>query len=466
MGLLRLFLALSVVVHHVPHHSFSWLNAGVAVIVFFMISGFYMALVINEKYSSLDEWRVRFYLSRLGRIFPTYFVVLFFGVLWMRFTSSPTVFTSNMELGFWRQLSLAFTNIFIIGQDFFQTVLMTDAYGKHNPLTDAAISLVGRDFFNNQFIIIGQAWSLAEELVFYAIAPFVVFSVRRIVVLLFVSLVVRVFFLWQDTSFPPIVWGYWFFPSTLSFFCLGSLSYFGYQTMSSFSERRQELLANIAGLAIGLIFLMWIAVTIRGGKGILYEGNHYDSINHWIFYVCVTVAIPFVFLATKNWRFDRLLGELSYPLYLVHGFVIGIVLSSGALKSPGNLWTEIIIIGCSVGTASLIYMFIEEPIDRFRRHVETVTLRPLLRKSYVLLSCGLIVLVLLGTRLQFLEQMPLPPIQLRVVGHYNIVQYKKLFFAIPHGQSVDWRRDNVPKLPGVLVADSLEDVVARLGDVQ
>lgn len=29
MGLLRLFLALSVVIHHLPQRSFAWLNAGV-----------------------------------------------------------------------------------------------------------------------------------------------------------------------------------------------------------------------------------------------------------------------------------------------------------------------------------------------------------------------------------------------------------------------------------------------------
>lgn len=51
MGLIRLFLALSVVVHHLgSERPFWWVHAGVAVILFYMVSGFYMALVLNEKY--------------------------------------------------------------------------------------------------------------------------------------------------------------------------------------------------------------------------------------------------------------------------------------------------------------------------------------------------------------------------------------------------------------------------------
>ena len=54
------------------------------------------------------------------------------------------------------------------------------------------------------------------------------------------------------------------------------------------------------------------------------------------------------------------------------------------------------------------------------------------------------------------------PILLKVVGHYNIVQFKGNFFAIPHGVSVNWDNDKVSSLPGVLVADSQDGVVALL----
>jgi len=49
MGAIRILLALSVVLWHVQGQHPRLLNASVAVLLFFVISGFYMALVINEK---------------------------------------------------------------------------------------------------------------------------------------------------------------------------------------------------------------------------------------------------------------------------------------------------------------------------------------------------------------------------------------------------------------------------------
>ena len=54
------------------------------------------------------------------------------------------------------------------------------------------------------------------------------------------------------------------------------------------------------------------------------------------------------------------------------------------------------------------------------------------------------------------------PILLEVVGHYNIVQFKGEFFAIPHGVGVNWEKDKVASLPGVLVAGSKDGVITLL----
>ena len=54
------------------------------------------------------------------------------------------------------------------------------------------------------------------------------------------------------------------------------------------------------------------------------------------------------------------------------------------------------------------------------------------------------------------------PAQLQVVGHYNIVKFKGAFYACPHGLEVNWEKDDVAKLPGVLVADSQDRVLAMI----
>jgi hypothetical protein len=74
MGIIRFLLACSVVIAH-AHQSISLpiLNAGACVETFFIISGFYMALVLETKYHS-D--RRAFWLNRWFRIAPTYYMIL------------------------------------------------------------------------------------------------------------------------------------------------------------------------------------------------------------------------------------------------------------------------------------------------------------------------------------------------------------------------------------------------------
>jgi len=73
MGTLRLLLALSVAYGHlaVP---LRFPTSDIAVQSFFVISGFYMALVLNEKYGPGSYWL--FISNRLLRLWPAYFVVL------------------------------------------------------------------------------------------------------------------------------------------------------------------------------------------------------------------------------------------------------------------------------------------------------------------------------------------------------------------------------------------------------
>ena len=70
MGLVRVALALAVLLSHLPLASYKFLSGGLAVQSFFIVSGFYMALVLGGKYKDVGL----FYSNRLLRLFPTYFV--------------------------------------------------------------------------------------------------------------------------------------------------------------------------------------------------------------------------------------------------------------------------------------------------------------------------------------------------------------------------------------------------------
>jgi len=73
MGGLRLTLALCVVVAHVaPRWPQLLIRGDLAVEIFFMISGFYMALVLSTTYRTS---KIEFWVARLLRIFPLYWMI-------------------------------------------------------------------------------------------------------------------------------------------------------------------------------------------------------------------------------------------------------------------------------------------------------------------------------------------------------------------------------------------------------
>ena len=85
MGVFRLLLALFVLLGHLPglaqwtNPFFLWMRGGPAVQAFFILSGFYMAMILDSKYNLGSP--KGFYYSRVLKIFPIYYVVLLSGVI-------------------------------------------------------------------------------------------------------------------------------------------------------------------------------------------------------------------------------------------------------------------------------------------------------------------------------------------------------------------------------------------------
>lgn len=74
MGLIRFLLSIGVViVHSAPFFGIE-LTHGVAVPSFFIISGFYMALVLDKKYTGSGAYK-SYITQRLMKIFPFYWVM-------------------------------------------------------------------------------------------------------------------------------------------------------------------------------------------------------------------------------------------------------------------------------------------------------------------------------------------------------------------------------------------------------
>ena len=89
-----------------------------------------------------------------------------------------------------------------------------------------------------------------------------------------------------------------------------------------------------------------------------------------LYYAAIAVAIPFIFHASKNNLRDRVIGDLSYPIYIMHHIILTcfylffeqytiLLHEKQLLCIPGII--------LSVLASMAINRWIQEPIDAFRR---------------------------------------------------------------------------------------------------
>jgi peptidoglycan/LPS O-acetylase OafA/YrhL len=113
--------------------------------------------------------------------------------------------------------------------------------------------------------------------------------------------------------------------------------------------------------AIALLLLLYIHVSAIKVLGRIISPPVADVITYPFF----ILFIPCLFLVFGKSPFDRHMGELSYPIYLVYDFVIVIVAQSPALDVGANLGRLDAML--SILVAMFIYRLVIKPIDR-KRH--------------------------------------------------------------------------------------------------
>ena len=317
MGVLRFLLAISVVLaHSTDIFGFSLVNSVVAVQAFYIISGFYMTLILNEKYIGKSNSYRLFITNRFLRLYPIYWVVLLLTTLGSLtvyiITKGEDAVVLESYVNYFSNLDLltfsflVFTNIAVLFQDlvmFFNLNLETFSVALSSNNTNN-IPLY-------KFLIIPQAWTVGVELLFYLVAPFIVRRKLKVVFALIVlSLLIRFVLVSKGFDYDP--WSYRFFPNELVFFLLGVLGYHIHKK-KFFIENKKWLKKLELFIFIGLVFLT-----------LAYNKIDLQYLN--LFYLVVFfVAVPFIFNLTKKSKLDRLIGDLSYPIYISHLFILMII---------------------------------------------------------------------------------------------------------------------------------------------
>lgn len=346
MGIIRLVLALCVVVaHSTPILGFMPMHGTGAVQSFYIISGFYMALVLSTKYLPANTGVMNFYASRMSRLLPVYILVLvltFVGASFIgRTLYEPLsqLYQKYSLLEFPYQILIAATNLFIIGQDLIM-FLATEPSGSSLHWT-GNLSASNPAYY---FLLVPQAWTLGVELWFYLLAPFIVpLRARALVLLLLLSVSIRILLAMHGFTNDP--WAYRFFPNELAFFVMGVLAYKWYSVRS-----RRKSLSRRIGYIMGGVILSLIAA---------HRYIPSEITKFVLFYLIFVGCLPWIFESTRFSRIDRFLGNLSYPVYIGHLMLLGVVSWAGEWRGP-------LLVIVSLIFSLFAYFFIEQPVERWR----------------------------------------------------------------------------------------------------
>jgi peptidoglycan/LPS O-acetylase OafA/YrhL len=317
LGSLRLLLALAVAASH-ANLRLGGLNPGVvAVIGFYLISGYVMAGLIHRHYSHPSQASA-FYLDRAIRLLPQYLFYAGLTLAWHLYTQTTTPFLSRSP-----SPGDLLNNLLIVPLNYYM--------------------------FNgsDQYTLIPPAWSLGAEVQFYLLAPFLLLWPKRLLLVGLLSLGV---YLAALSGFINSDWyGYRLLPGVLIFFLLGTwLQHLHQQRQVA---RALVFTAVVAGLAVGALGLLYLNGTLR-------HPYNFETLLGLILGLGLLHALA----TRKRTRWDDLAGDISYGVFLNHFLIMWTLYPQGVADGqlPG-------FIALCLGLSWLTQRYIERPLLR-RRH--------------------------------------------------------------------------------------------------
>ena len=352
MGTLRLLLALAVVVSHsAPIFGLTLTGGLPAVQTFYIISGFYMALILDEKYRGRG-WVRTFYLNRFLRIFPIYWMAL--AVVAGVSCASWYARDRPLALHFWALWLPQMTPSAVVAMAISNVTLFTQDAVMFLGIRDGHLAFTSRFWAEPmqawKLLLIPQAWSLGVELLFYAVAPFLLRQPTRMLAFVAAgSLSLRVCLYRLGLDSDP--WTYRFFPTELFFFCAGALAFRLYRSRLEGRPLDWRIGAGVGVLVLACtILFQYIPVFAR------------EKSAPWGYYAVVVSTLPLLFHATRRSRIDGLVGELSYPMYVSHLFVITVLW--GVRGTSDDIWALQVVVVTLLTSVALNRL--ARPFERLR----------------------------------------------------------------------------------------------------
>ncbi len=339
MGLLRILLALSVVYGH-NRNVFFGTNPVLAVPAFFIISGFVIALVLNEKYVGNVKG---FFIARYLRLWPSYIIVLLI-VLAFFFTIKPIPNSpiANLHL-FGVSFGLMFYDTlgWVGYNDTLNTMVLMD--GTKN---GAANSIVWRT-------PMAHMWSVGAEMTFYLVAPLFARRWKVLAWLFAAAFAIHILIMLNLPPSHPLKAKSAF--NSFYLFVAGMLAYWGW-------VYSREWLKTVQLPFVPLSLLTFMLTAWLG-----YRLFVIDPLLSDVALLLMAVAIIPLFHFSKENRLDRWIGELSYAVYLVHFPLLEHVFNG---HYHDKVWGTYVA-ATSIAAAIVLQLLVVQPLERLRRKVFT-----------------------------------------------------------------------------------------------
>lgn len=297
MGIIRLLLAIAVCNSHFELTDLPMVDGHEAVLTFFAVSGFYMAMILQER----NESPSIFYRNRILSLYPMFLFAVTVSAFFLFFFDAHPLISRPQMLEFlgnpWGFAVVLWTSLCVVGQELLFSVGLTEG-GSLQFVTGTMPSL-----YNCVFLV--QAWSLSFEIIFYLLAPFLVRLKLEILLLLsFASLLLRLAIVM--TSLSEYDFFLRFFPADFWLFGFGIISFRFYRALPK----------SASVFDYSAFFVLIVLAFVAGGVSSVYEP----------FFLPVSALIlqPFIFRAFQSLLLDCVVGKITYPFYLLHYTVIGL----------------------------------------------------------------------------------------------------------------------------------------------
>jgi peptidoglycan/LPS O-acetylase OafA/YrhL len=337
-GTIRFYLAMCVVHAHILHYGaingfpnpIAWMaiSSAHAVMCFFIIAGFFAFYQLDRYFSTDRTIDVRsYYRDRLLRIYPTYLALIFLCALIYFLVAPWPVSVDASKFG-----------------DLARLV----AYNLLPPAFN--LGLMWSEFDAFRFAILPPSWSTGNEMVFYLLAPalLVLWRTNKMVLPIAMLGILVLDKAWHPTSdlvryVNPL--------ANIKFFILGATCYFLYNAASPCVRP-----------SLWYVPVLLVVLVVAGHYASPQLVDKYD----WFTYLfCASFAIflTATFALVPKSRVDALIGNIAYPLFLVHVPVIEL-LKIGEL-TPRNLYAASFAL--SIGAAIVVYLAVECRSEAYRR---------------------------------------------------------------------------------------------------